>query len=695
MRRLFVLSLALFLLAPLGPAFAHGFGEIQNLPVPLWLFLFGASAVVIVSFFQMGLLVGERHALRQYPRVDLLRVGPLRALLTGKPLLLGLRLLSVTLFLLVVLSGFLGVQQTAGNLAPTFVWIVWWVGLGFFTAFVGNVWPLLNPWKILFEWADGLTRSLGLAKGLELREPYPASWGVWPALMLYAAFVWTELVFEGSAEPSNIAFLALLYAIPTWCGMAVFGRETWLQRGEAFSVFFSIIGRFAPTELRVTDPRTCRDCVLACRTTDGGCVNCYECFARTAPEDRELNLRPWAVGLVSTKGVSPSQLAFIVFVLAAVAYDSLLPTPLWAKLQDLTSVSQTLGLVVVPLCFLFAYLGFVKFSQLSGGSHLPFGRLAATYIYSLVPIAVVYQVAHYYTFLFIQGQAIIALVSDPFGLGWNLFGTSGYGIKAALFDAAFVWYSQVALIIAGHVVAVYLSHVASIRLLRSPRLAIRAQLPMLGLMVLYTVFSLWILSRPIIETAPVERESPLLTSELRDEEGSRVGTARFSEGTSGVEITVSLRKGQRAISPGEHGVHIHERSTVTPGLEAAGGHFDPTNAHHGFANPLGPHAGDLVNMVVMADGSAEYSTANGRVTLSGSENGLLDEEGSALIITEEPDDYVTDPDGNSGAAAAGSVIERSAGLPAPSSGLPALVVLLSITAMVPWGLLFSRRLRGQ
>jgi hypothetical protein len=304
----------------------------------------------LVSFLQVGLFVDERHTLRQYPRLDLLRVEPLRTFLTGKPLLLGLRLLSVSLFLLVVLAGLLGLQQTADNFAPAFVWIVWWVGLGFLTAFAGNLWPLVNPWKVLFEWADGLARKLGAANGLELSEPYPASWGVWPALVLYAAFVWTELVFEGSAEPRNLALFALLYSVPTWCGMAVFGKETWLRRGEAFSVFFGILARFAPTEVRVTDPDVCKGCDARCQDADGGCVNCYECFARSAPEDRELNLRPWAVGLASTEDVTASKLVFVVFVLAAVAYDSLLPTTLWAKLQDLSSMPQTLGLFAVPLC---------------------------------------------------------------------------------------------------------------------------------------------------------------------------------------------------------------------------------------------------------------------------------------------------------------------------------------------------------
>jgi hypothetical protein len=499
MRRLIILTLALFLLVPPTQVFAHGLGQSQDLPVPSWLYLFGASAVVLVSFFQIGLFIGEGHTLRQYPRFNLLQVRSLRMLLTSRPLLFGLRLLSVALFLLVILSGLLGRQGPDSNFAPTFVWITWWVSFSFFTAFVGNLWPLVNPWKILFEWADALVRRLGAKSGLELGEPYPASWGVWPAVGLYPVFVWVENVFWGSAIPSDIALLVLLYSIPAWGGMVLFGKEAWLRNGEVFSVFFGLLAKFAPTEVRVTDPEICRDCSNACGIVEGDCVNCYGCFGRAASKDRELNLRPWAVGLARPELVLPGGMVFVIFVLAGVAFDSMLETPQWAELQYLTSMPKTLGLVAVSMFFLAVYLGFVKLSQVFGMGYVPLGRLARACVYSLVPIAIAYQVAHYYTYVLIQGQAIIALISDPFGWDWNLFGTAGHQINPGLIGADTVWYSQVALIVGGHVIAVYLSHVAALGLFRNPKLAMRSQYPMVALMMLYTTFSLWILSQPIVK----------------------------------------------------------------------------------------------------------------------------------------------------------------------------------------------------
>jgi hypothetical protein len=499
LRRAIPVALIVSLVSPLArPAFAHAFGQTYNLPLPLWLYLWGAGAAVLISFFPISLFTGgvRREQQYGYPRFDVLQIAPLRTVLMSRALLLGLKLMSVALFLLVVVAGFIGGQGEGYNFAPTFVWILFWVGLSFFTAFLGNVWPLVNPWKVLFEWADGLVGRLGVR--LEMREPYPDAWGVWPAVALFVAFAWIELVFYGSSLPLSISLLVLAYSVLTWTGMAVFGKDAWLRGGEAFSVYFGILGRFAPTEVRVKTSRPCRGCG-SCEPGKEGCVNCYECFAAASPAERELDLRPPAVGLVRPERPHAGGTAFVVLMLAGVAYDGLLATPLWLQIVRLTPVTQTTGLLVMPLLFLGVYLAFVKLSQLAGGGGVSLRRLTPAYVYTLVPIAIAYQVAHYYTYLLIQGQAIISHASDPFGWGWDLFGTADYEIRLGIVSAAFVWYSQVALIVGGHITAVYLAHLVSLRHFESPKLALRSQVPMLVLMILYTVSSLWILSQPIVE----------------------------------------------------------------------------------------------------------------------------------------------------------------------------------------------------
>ena len=496
-------------LAGAPPALAHGFGQRYDLPVPLWLYLYGSAGAVLLSFVVFGLFVGGRSAGHGYPRLNLLRFGLFRATLASRAFVRGLRVFSVALFGLVILAGLFGNQTPPLNLAPTMVWVIFWVGFSLFVALVGNLWALVNPLKILFEWADGLARRLGVDEGLEGDAPYPASWGVRPALALFFVFVWVELVFPGSAEPRNVAFLMLLYSSVTWAGMSLFGKATWLRNGEAFSVFFGILARFAPTEARLTGGKARDGC------PDGGpeagdCVDCYGCFAGAAPGERELNLRPPVVGLLRPGAGSAGMLAFVVFMLASVTYDGLLATPLWVGamflLQSMTGsfgalstlFYGTLGLVVVPLLFFGLYAGFVELCRAMGGGP-SFRSLAVAFAYSLVPIALAYQAAHYYTLLITEGQNLFALVSDPFGWGWDLFGTAGNEVNVNVVGAASVWYSQVALIVAGHVVAVYLAHAVALREAPNPKLALRGQLPMVALMVLYTVTSLWILSQPVVE----------------------------------------------------------------------------------------------------------------------------------------------------------------------------------------------------
>jgi hypothetical protein len=487
-----------FVLADAAPALAHGFGPTYDIPIPLWLYLYGAAAAVVLAFVPLALYsrkTPDADAAYSYPRFDLLGVPLLRSLLTSRLLVGGLRVLSVVLFIVVVISGLVGLQS-GFNIAPTFVWITWWVGFSFFTALVGNLWPLVNPWSVLFDWAGGLARRLGLRDNLELGESYPGALGIWPAVGIYLVFVWFENVFSGSYVPRNIAFFALGYSLITLYAMAFFGKETWLRRGEAFSVYFGLVGRFAPTEIRVKDPNVCHGCD-GCEP--GQCVNCYECFRRADPDERELNLRPPAVGLGLPEKALPGGAAFVIVVLAGVTFDGLLETPLWLEIVRLTPVTQTLGVILLPLLFFGIYLGFVELSRIFGGDgEVGFRRFAAAYAFSLVPIAIAYQMAHYYTYLLIQGQMIISLISDPLGWGWNIFGTAGFDPRYGIVGASFVWYSQVALIVVGHVIAVYLAHSISLRLLRDPGRAFRSQLPMLVLMVLYTITSLWILAQPIV-----------------------------------------------------------------------------------------------------------------------------------------------------------------------------------------------------
>jgi hypothetical protein len=121
-------------------------------------------------------------------------------------------------------------------------------------------------------------------------------------------------------------------------------------------------------------------------------------------------------------------------------------------------------------------------------------------VLTLVPIALAYHLAHYLSFLLLAGQLILPPASDPFGLGWDLFGTANRTLDIGIVIMRTVWWTAVIAIVVGHVYAVYLAHVMALRLYGSGRPALLSQLPLVLLMIGYTMISLWILSQPIVET---------------------------------------------------------------------------------------------------------------------------------------------------------------------------------------------------
>lgn len=493
---------------------AHGFGQRYTLPLPLSLFAIGGAAAVVFSFVMVGTLVKEESTSFAYPRFNLFQFGWLRGLLSA-PVLTIIKIISVFLFLLVIDTGLFGSTRPVDNLAPTFVWVIWWVGLVFFTSLFGNLWALVNPWKILFSWVESLYQMFRPEEELGLGCQYPEKWEIWPAVVLFFVFAWVETSFLESANPRSLAWLIILYSIVTLAGMFVFGKDQWLKRGEVFSVVFGYLSRFSITEVRVNDTQDCDECSSGgdCRNEDGACIDCYECFEFS--QDREFNLRPPAVGLNNLGNITPSVVALVLLLLSTVTFDGFSATREWLYVQSFfitqfptlmsefvngVTIANTLGLIAVPLAFAALYWSFTKWMHRTVGHHPPPAPvIMGAFVFTLIPIALAYNFAHYLSYLLIQGQQIIALVSDPFGYGWDLFGTADYIINIQIITPQFVWFFAVGAIVVGHIVAVYLAHVRAMRVYPDHSLAMKSQIPMLGLMVLYTVVSLWVVSRPITQ----------------------------------------------------------------------------------------------------------------------------------------------------------------------------------------------------
>ncbi len=190
----------------------------------------------------------------------------------------------------------------------------------------------------------------------------------------------------------------------------------------------------------------------------------------------------------------------------------------------------------------------------------------------------------------------------------------------------------------------------------------------------------------VLGTGPVLAQSEAAaTAELRTGEGEVVGTAEFVETSEGVRINVEIAGN---VPPGTHGLHVHEKADLSRSdFESAGDHFNPTGAEHGFDNPRGPHAGDLENITVAQDGTANYEYVNDRITLSAGPESILDSDGSALIVHEMTDDYRTNDDPQTGPGMSGDRIAAGAieaAEPMPGTGgvnvLPLAALLLLASA---------------
>ena len=490
------------------PALAHGFGERYDLPVPLNLFIFGAALTVGISFIVIAFFVKSSTSNIRYFKYNLLSIGAIAKVLTSNLFACVVKALSVGIFILVIVAGIIGSSNPIDNISPTFIWVIWWIGIVYITSLFGNIWYFLNPWKTIFEWAEQLN-----GKPFRKNIQYKSNWDIWPAVILFFIFIWIENVYTYAASPPHLSVLIILYSIITWWGMAAFGKHYWLKHGEFFSVLFGFFSKLSITEVQVPGKTTCSQCNLVCSTDYEDCVDCYQCYetANNSNLEVKLNLRPLSVGLILPHHISTGTAAFVILMLASVTFDGLSETPIWRSIQNtfygagslfgsnqLGAIS-TVGILIMPLIFLGLYMTFSWATKKLANEVVPVSSIAKAFVISLIPIALAYNLAHYIGLLTIQGQFMIPLLSDPLGLGWDIIGTKNYKIELNIINTKTIWYVSVGAIVIGHIISVYAAHVISLSRPVKRHLALKGQYPMLLLMIIYTASSLWIIAQPITE----------------------------------------------------------------------------------------------------------------------------------------------------------------------------------------------------
>lgn len=451
----------------------HGFGQRYDLPASLALYLFAAAGVVVVSFVLVVLFAGDQVGAKaiQYPRRALPFVLPIAR--SRWPRIVG-GAIGVLGLATIIITGLFGSPKPELNPAEYLTWIYFWAATVILSGLVGNLWYLLNPWAAIY---DGVIRVVGVGPVWKLPNV-----GIWPAAAAYFAFACLELTTGMANRPWIVAAVAIVYTAVTLAGMIVFGRDEWLEHCEAFTVLFGIVGRFSPVESE--------------RDGQGRITAVY--------------LRPWGLGLVQPSPSGWDRVFFVILMLSTLAFDGIEVTPAW---QDFSTtfeplwhpygafgffVFRTVGLVLVTGAFLLIFTAFMELVVYFGNRKVDMKATVTAFVLTLVPIALVYNAAHNYNYVVVQSQALIPLLDDPLAKGWHLWpAVADFKPTFALAQASTVWFAQIILIVVGHVIAVYLSHLKAGEKFRTAQRALLSQYPMLLLMVMYTMTSLWILAQPI------------------------------------------------------------------------------------------------------------------------------------------------------------------------------------------------------
>jgi len=448
-------------LAAAPRALAHGIGGRADLPLPPTLVAVGAGLAVLVSFVALFSVWPtskfEPIAASRPMSPTVQRAAPYLGAIA--------RVFGLLIFALVLVTAAIGPASPELNLAPTMVYVVFWVGLPIVSGLLGDVWQVINPLDTLARGLARIRPRVGPDRNLPQDVGSPTLLdriGQWPAALGLFAFVWLELVYPDPANPRLLAWLIGLYALFTLAACWRWGRR-WLHHGGMFGAYFTLLGHMAPVY---------RD--------DSG----------------ELRLR-WPLAGLAHLPIGKGTVALVMVALGSTTYDGLSRTVFWQERIAAgfptgagPMLIGSLGLVATILVVAGLFGGAMHLAARSTGCDR--GTLIRWFAPSLVPIVLAYAVAHYFSLLLFQGQAVIAQISDPLRLGWDLFGTATARIDYQWLSPRAIAWVQAQAIVLGHIAAVIVAHDRAVARLEGQQV-MQSQLPMVVVMVLFTVIGLLLL----------------------------------------------------------------------------------------------------------------------------------------------------------------------------------------------------------
>lgn len=444
----------LLMLSSATPAWAHSAsrGFVLLLPTS-WVILAGALAVLI-SFLAVSVLPNR---LFKVPKVETSGLAP-----SGSKYRHILSLLSAAAFLLLIWIGIAGPRDPLENLLHLTIWTLWWVVIVLLHPAFGNLWRWLNPFSgpyAVLTWLTG-----GWLHRARLNLPATASY--LPAILIFLAFAWFQLVDPRASDPARLAVVVSVYAGLTMLAVCLFGPDAWLSRADPFAVFL----------------------------TQLGCVS------------------PFGAGLASLPALPLSGTLFVLLTLSSISFDSFSNTFTWLSSLGVNPLdypgrtalmaANTLGLLGAFVTLAGAYLMTTTVAWFwagqAGALHDHLGRL----VYSLIPISIAFHFAHYLGDTLVNLQYFVLALNDPLGSGATRLGLPTFEVTASFQNTAAgaltIFSIQSLAVVIGHIAGVAVAHAITLQMQLPQQLARRLEAPLALLMVAYTVYGLWLLSTPAI-----------------------------------------------------------------------------------------------------------------------------------------------------------------------------------------------------
>jgi polyferredoxin len=489
--------------------------------VPVWLGMLALAVVIILSHVFVNARKSAPSATTGYWTYPLFKHAIFKRLagLSYFPMLA--QSISIVLFLLVLSAGLWGNQKT--NIGPVITWTWWWALLIFMIFGFGKAFCVICPWEGLSSWVTSLSLKSRVKKlGFEYKWP---KWGrnIYPAIIFFLILTWFELGWNATKSPMITAIMGVVMASMAILCAIIFEKRAFCRYACLVGRVSGLYSMFSPVELRAQSADVCascktKDCYTGTHTTtacptqlfpsklseNSYCTLCTECVRSCPHENIGINLRPVGQDLFSRHKFKWDESMLAIVLLSMTSFHGLTMTPQWLRMNEVlrghTGLGPTLTFtILMTLMLILPLLLFWVASTCArafAATKRTTGEIFKAFAYSLIPIALFYHIAHNCMHFFMEAPHLYPLLSDPFGWGWDLFGTASKTYPPLL-SLTTIWYLQVGLIVAGHVFGVVLADRYAKHLFSDSKMIFRSLIPLIVVMILYSSCSIWLVMQPM------------------------------------------------------------------------------------------------------------------------------------------------------------------------------------------------------